>query len=390
MPALTRIEDKLDAVADVGQETNDTVKLIARMLVERSGEQPTPKQLEHLRNQLADLKKELAAKDEVIRLKDDEINSWPQQLAEFKRERASRHSAEASKQQEEIGQKLDDFDFSGAGQLLAELIEKKEDDLDDLVVSLIDRAKVYELQFRWDQAIATRERAVTLCPDDTDLRFSLALLLAKQNQFDAAIDHYRQLIQQTSEDPTRAGYLNNLANLYSDTNRLEKAEQAYDEALELRRDLAGVNPNAYRPDVAMTLNNLANLYGNTNRLDLAEQAYEEDLELRRDLAGGNPDAYRPDVATTLNDLASLYSDTNRLEKAEQALIEGIKLLEPFYRANPGGRGDSWAKSHVLLAMVQRDSGDCPAAVATVARTREIVGWERYEDWLQQVEDGCGQ
>ena len=33
---------------------------------------------------------------------------------------------------------------------------------------------------------------------------------------------------------------------------------------------------------------------------------------------------------------------------------------------------------------------CAAAVATVARTREIVGWERYAIVLQQVEDGCGQ
>jgi tetratricopeptide (TPR) repeat protein len=263
LPTLTRIEDKLDAVADVGQETNDMVKLITRMLVERSGEQPTPEQLEHLTNELAELNKELAAKDEVIRLKDDEINSWPQQLADFKRERASRYSAEASKQQEEIGQKLDDFDFSAAGQLLDELIEKKEDNLGDLVVSLIDRAKVYELQFRWDQAVATRERAVAICPDDTELRFGLAQLLAKQNRFDPAIGNYKHLIEHAADESSRAGYLNNLANLYSATDRLGQAESAFDEALDLYRDLARVNPDAYHAYVAATLNNLAVFYKDT-------------------------------------------------------------------------------------------------------------------------------
>jgi tetratricopeptide (TPR) repeat protein len=171
---------------------------------------------------------------------------------------------------------------------------------------------------------------------------------------------------------------------------LDRAERAYSEALEIRRDLARVDPDAYRPNVTVILNNLAVLYSDSGRMDRAEKDFDEALELYRNLARVNPNTYLPYVAVSLNNLAILYSDTNRLEKAEQALIEGIKLLEPFYRANPGGRGDSWDKSHVLLAIVQRDSGDCAAAVVTVVRTREIVGWERYANLLQQVEDGCGQ
>jgi len=40
---------------------------------------------------------------------------------------------------------------------------------------------------------------------------------------------------------------------------MKAAEEAYQEALSIRRELAKANPEAYLPDVARTLNNLANL-----------------------------------------------------------------------------------------------------------------------------------
>ena len=43
----------------------------------------------------------------------------------------------------------------------------------------------------------------------------------------------------------------------------------------------------------MTLNNLANLYSATQRMKEAEQAYAEALAIRRKLAEANPDAYLP-------------------------------------------------------------------------------------------------
>ena len=62
--------------------------------------------------------------------------------------------------------------------------------------------------------------------------------------------------------------------------------------------------------VAETLNNLAILYSDTQRHVEAEKAYQEALELRRKLARANPAAYEPDMATTLNNLAILYSTPN--------------------------------------------------------------------------------
>jgi hypothetical protein len=48
--------------------------------------------------------------------------------------------------------------------------------------------------------------------------------------------------------------LNNPALLYRATERNQKAEEAYSEALATRRKLAEANPEAYLPDLTITLN----------------------------------------------------------------------------------------------------------------------------------------
>lgn len=435
---------------------------------------------------ISNLNRLLALQQRDLAKANYELRQWISKYKSLEQQLESLADDEGDLEFQSARDQLDRGDLSGAGDALRRLIdrlERREQALTKKRAAALSKlAQVHELEFEWDQAVATRERAVAICPDDTELRFGLAYLLDKQRQHPRAIEQYKKLIEQTDDEASRAGCLNNLANLYSATNRLDLAEKAfdealrlyralargnpdiyrpyvattlnnlanlytaanrldlaetaYDEALKLRRDLARSDPDTYRPDVAMALNNLANLYSDTSRLDLAEQAFDKALNLYLELARGNPNAYESDIAMTLNNLALLYSDTNRLglaEKcfqealnlyrelaninpdayqpyvamtlsnlavlynntyrlniAEQAVVEAITLLEPFYQANPGGRGDSWAKSHWLLARVQQQKGDCIAAVETVGRTREIVGWERYGSILEKVEEECGQ
>ena len=55
---------------------------------------------------------------------------------------------------------------------------------------------------------------------------------------------------------------------------MKQAEAAYQEALQIRRELAKTNPATYQEDVASTLNNLGLLYSTTQRLKVAEAAYQ--------------------------------------------------------------------------------------------------------------------
>ena len=117
--------------------------------------------------------------------------------------------------------------------------------------------------------------------------------------------------------------LGSLANIYAKQNQLQEAEEAYNEALQLYRELAQNNPSAYNPYVAGTLNNLANLYRARNELDKAEEAYNEALQLRRELAQNNPSAYGIDLARTI--IVGVYS----VGLAKENLNDAEKILKKF-------------------------------------------------------------
>lgn len=116
-------------------------------------------------------------------------------------------------------------------------------------------------------------------------------------------------------------------------------------------------PEAYLPDVAMTLNNLANLYKETQRLREAEESYRESLSTYRKLAELNPEAYLPDVARTLNNLGSLYRDTQRHQSAKTACEEAEQMLQPFWRANSEAHGDQMARILLVRAQLLGREGD---------------------------------
>jgi tetratricopeptide (TPR) repeat protein len=68
-----------------------------------------------------------------------------------------------------------------------------------------------------------------------------------------------------------------LAILHSDKNERLIAEQEYQEALQIRRELAVENPRSFLPDVAMTLINLSIFYKQVEpetSITLAEEALE--------------------------------------------------------------------------------------------------------------------
>ena len=95
--------------------------------------------------------------------------------------------------------------------------------------------------------------------------------------------------------------LNNLGDLYGDTQRLKESDDAYTEALQIRRGLAKANPQAYLPDVAITLNNLGNLYKAESRDKEAAAVCDEARDIFKQLAADNPARFgqRPNFACTV-------------------------------------------------------------------------------------------
>ena len=97
----------------------------------------------------------------------------------------------------------------------------------------------------------------------------------------------------------------------------------YSEALEIYKRLAKSNPQAYEPYVATTLNNLALLYSVTQRFNESEKMYSEALEIRKRLAKNNPQVYNSKLASTLGGLAYCEIFLKNYYAAEQYAREGI-------------------------------------------------------------------
>jgi tetratricopeptide (TPR) repeat protein len=75
----------------------------------------------------------------------------------------------------------------------------------------------------------------------------------------------------------------------------------------------------------MTLNNLANLQKNQNDFTGAEQNYQEALQIYRDLAETNPRTFLPDVALTLINFSIFYFRAN--SDRERSLSLAVEVLE---------------------------------------------------------------
>ena len=197
----------------------------------------------------------------------------------------------------------------------------------------VELGRIHELRFDWTKALDAYQQAWMVEPSRIN-GVTYARLARKQNLHKEAITVYETLRLQPESPRSAAATLNNLANLYSATQRMRDAELAYDEALLMYRQLAKENPKAYLPDMARILNNLANLHSAAQRMRNAELAYDEALLMFRPLAKENPKAYLPDVANTLNNLAGLYIDTQRMREAELAYDEALSIRRPLAKENP--------------------------------------------------------
>ncbi len=107
--------------------------------------------------------------------------------------------------------------------------------------------------------------------------------------------------------------LNKFTKLQVARNEFTAAEQGYQEALEIYRELASLS------DVAATLVNLANLQAARNEFAAAEEGYQDALEIYRKLAS------LPEVAATLNYIADLQTMQNENRAAEQGYQEVLKI-----------------------------------------------------------------
>jgi tetratricopeptide (TPR) repeat protein len=173
-----------------------------------------------------------------------------------------------------------------------------------------------------------------------------------------AVDLYRELATQQPDAfrPYLAMSLNNLANMLSDLGQCEAALRVAQESVDIRRELAAHRADAVRPDLAISLNNLAKMLSGLGQRATALQAAQEAANLYRELAADRPDAFRPYLAISLNNLANMLRDLGQREAALQAAQEAADLHREFAAQRPDAFRPDLAMSLNNLAQMLSDLG----------------------------------
>ena len=104
----------------------------------------------------------------------------------------------------------------------------------------------------------------------------------------------------------------------------------------------------------------------------AEAAYQEALDLRRQLAKASPATYQPDVAETLNNLAILELQTKNPLRAQADVEEALNINRELWKVNPAVLGDNLARSLMIDVMVLSSAQRPPSELFSLVREAESV------------------
>ena len=100
------------------------------------------------------------------------------------------------------------------------------------------------------------------------------------------------------------------------------------------------------------------------RMDEADETYQEALRGYRRLAAANPEAYLPDVAMTLVNLAILYCRLQDTSQADTPTEEAYAILHPLWLREPELHRNLMARIFTLRA--RQTFATQPAAACELA------------------------
>ncbi len=117
------------------------------------------------------------------------------------------------------------------------------------------------------------------------------------------------------------------------------------ETQHLRSDSGDMSPESR----AAILNNLGGRHYDLGNRDHAMQATQEAVDIRRELAHKNPDAFNPDLAMSLSVIGDCHSALQDWQSTEDAYLEAAKILRPYFEKYMDRYGGLWITNCVDLA-----------------------------------------
>jgi serine/threonine protein kinase/tetratricopeptide (TPR) repeat protein len=182
------------------------------------------------------------------------------------------------------------------------------------------------------------------------MRYHLGELKEAEQDYDQALSIRKQL---AANFPSRPEFCQELARSHNNrgillrgTGRLKEAEQDYDHALSIQKQLVADFPSRpeFRQELARSLVNRGNLLSVTGRLEQAERDYDQALSIDKQLAADFParPKFRQELAGIHLSRGNLLQAMGRLKEAEQDYDQALsirKQLAADFPARPAFRHD---------------------------------------------------
>ena len=197
---------------------------------------------------------------------------------------------------------------------------------------------------------------------------NLGHVLRKLRQEEEALRCYEEAweIREQLAADAPDGLLDELASIHGglglvmrNLRRLDQACDHFEQALRIRRGLG--NDLGMRLDVAMTLNNLGNVLIDLRNPILSRSHHEESLRMRRQLAREFPGRYQFEVAMSLDCLGGVCTDLGDLEGAIRYYEEAVAIYQDLERRQPGVHTPGYAMTLNNFAAVWRKRCDLDLA-----------------------------
>jgi hypothetical protein len=203
---------------------------------------------------------------------------------------------------------------------------------------------------RMEEALAIFRRLAKADPQN--YRSEVAAVLThlantrlQMRKYQEAEDNAREALaiqrESMAADPNTGGVLvarslRSLALIHSSMGQLAEAVAELSEALTIYRTQSNVNTRSNRVELASALNELGCTQMNAAQPDYqsAERFLIENLEICRELAAANPDAYREKYAIALANLGQAQSLLQHDEASETSWKEAIAIFRVLSRDNP--------------------------------------------------------
>jgi hypothetical protein len=241
--------------------------------------------------------------------------------------------------------------------------KEAETDINEELKMYRSLAKSNPADYDWDLS-----RALTNLGSiyDTTLRYDQSEAAYKE-----AIAIQRQLPDNPLNRNTLAATLNSYAVLLGHMNRDKDEDEAQDECVRIRRELAKASPGAYEPDLALALINRAEQLRELNHLEDSEKLAKEAVEIRTRLAAANPDAYRSWEANALSILGNVYGSEGKHEDAQAAYRNSADIYRELARASAAAFEPDLALSLGALGMEYFNNGKPDLGEAALQEVVEV-------------------